>query len=410
MLFLYNLSIAIYHLSIRIASLWIPKAQQWIEGRTTIFEDIRSALQPNEKRVWFHCASLGEFEQGRSLIEAYRKKHPEQKIVLTFFSPSGYEIRKKYAGADYVFYLPLDTAVNATLFLSLIHPHKVYFIKYEFWYHYMSQLAQKEVPIYLVSAIFRPNQLFFRWYGGFYRSLLKKVTHFFVQNEESRSLLKTAGITNVTVSGDTRFDRVLTIAANKKSFPLVEAFKRHKKIIIAGSSWPQEEKILAAYMHQQPTLKYILAPHEIAHHRIVEIEALAEKAGLRTLRYSAAAIENVAQADVLIIDNIGMLSSLYQYGDVAFIGGGFGKGLHNVLEAATFGLPLVVGPRYQQFQEARELIDAGGAICIHNTMELKAQVESLLKDEHLWNRTSEICRQYVLSKQGATEKIMNSTC
>lgn len=413
MVLLYTMFIRIYQGILLLASAWNPKARLWVRGRKNIFEKLKHDLQPYEKRAWFHCASLGEFEQGRPLIEAFKQHYPEYKIALTFFSPSGYEIQKNYIGADYVFYLPLDTKSNAEKTISLIQPKMVFFIKYEFWYHYFNRLNSEGIPIYLVSAIFRPDQLFFKWYGNFYKNLLKKVSHFFVQNESSATLLKSIGITNVTVSGDTRFDRVFTISQQKKAFPLISMFKQDQKTLIAGSTWPEDEEMITDLLFDMQksnrSLKCIIAPHEISASKINTLTGALEEKAIKHLKYSEATEETIQEYDVLIIDNIGMLSSLYQYGEIAFIGGGFGKGIHNILEAATFGLPVLFGPNYQKFQEAVDLIHLKGAFCILNSIGLIKQTESFLTDEISLKNSAETSKNYVLSKRGATNIIMDNT-
>ena len=398
---IYDITLFFLSISIRIAALFgNAKAKLWIEGRKNIFQKVKNKISelntPNSKLIWFHCASLGEFEQGRPLIESIkalslgRGVGGEAKIILTFFSPSGYEIRKNYEHANAVFYLPLDTKENAKKFIELIQPSMVFFIKYEFWYHYFMELHKRKIPVYVVSAIFRPDQLFFKWYGGLFRKLLKTVKHFFVQNENSKSLLNSLGINNVTVSGDTRFDRVFDTCQNVKSFPLIEKFKDNKKVLIAGSTWEQDEKLLVELATLSPSplsqgrgvggeVKLIIAPHEIHESHIQSI--IQQLKNLTIVRYSQANEENVKGADVLVIDNIGMLSSLYQYGNIAYIGGGFSKGIHNILEAATFGMPVIFGPNYEKFQEAKELIRLGGAFSIDSYEALEKTINFLLGDE-----------------------------
>ncbi len=413
MLLLYTILIRIYQGSIVLASIWNSKARLWVNGRKNILKKLKQELKPNEKRVWFHCASLGEFEQGRPVIEAFKLQHPEFKIVLTFFSPSGYEIRKNYEGADYIFYLPLDTKSNAEKTIFFIQPKLVFFIKYEFWYYYFTELNTKNIPIYLVSAIFRPDQLFFKWYGSFYSDLLKKISHFFVQNESSAILLNSIGITNVTVSGDTRFDRVYAISKNKKTLPLISEFKQDHKLFIAGSTWPEDEKILMNLLtdmsKSNSPLKFIIAPHEISESKIKTLSSSLEEKGIKYLKYSEAKEETIKEFNVLIIDNIGMLSSLYQYGEIAFIGGGYGKGIHNILEAATFGLPILFGPNYQKFQEAKDLIQIKGAFCIQDAAGLITQTGLFLNSETSLKNAAEVSREYVVSMLGATNIVMHYT-
>ncbi|HLC82766.1 MAG TPA: glycosyltransferase N-terminal domain-containing protein [Bacteroidia bacterium] len=430
---LYNLSIYLYIFYVRVGSLFNAKAKLMIAGRKNIFENINFLLKksallpiaigtPDSKLVWFHCASLGEFEQGRPLMEKLKLQQPNVKILLTFFSPSGYEIRKNYTGADFIFYLPMDTPSNAKKFIEIINPKKVFFVKYEFWFNYLSELKNKNIPTYLVSGIFRENHHFFKSTGAWFRKQLSSFTHFFLQDEKSMELLNSIGYTNTTLCGDTRFDRVFEVAKNAKQIDLVKLFVGDFKIMIVGSSWSEDEKIIAnnfSNLKSSVTLsgvegqnfKLIIAPHEINEKHLVSIETefipLLRGAGV-CLRYSLANENNVKEAQVLIIDNIGMLSSLYQYGTIAFIGGGFGKGIHNILEAATFGLPVIFGPNYQKFTEAKELIKLGGAFSINDISEFEKTM-LLLSDEQVLKMASQISRMYVQGRVGATEKILSST-
>ncbi len=414
MRFFYTFSIYLYACAIRIASLFNPKAKLWLNGRKNIIEDIRfqiqsSRLKTNDsKLIWFHCASLGEFEQGRPLMEKYKSHHPEAKIVITFFSPSGYEIRKNYAGADYIFYLPIDTVKNAKTIIEIIQPTAVFFVKYEFWFNYLFILKNKNIPTYLVSGIFRKEQLFFKWYGAWFRKQLASFTTFFVQNETSVQLLNSIGYNNVLLTGDTRFDRVFEIATSVKEIDLVKKFVDDNNVLIVGSSWSEDEKIIANFFENNQLLtihhKLIIAPHEIGEIRIQSIEYQFNK--LKTARYSEADERTIQDAQVLIIDNIGMLSSLYQYGTIAYIGGGFGKGIHNILEAATVGLPVILGPRYEKFIEAKELIELGGAFSINNVVELE-KIMLFLNDAKVLKTISQTSKTYVQNRTGATEKILN---
>jgi len=410
MRFIYNLSILFYSLAIRIASLFNEKAKLWLRGRQDIFEKLRSAITEQDGQLtWFHCASLGEFEQGRPLIELIRKKDPGAKILLTFFSPSGYGIRKNYAGADHVFYLPLDTTKNAKRFIDIVKPKAVFFVKYEFWFNYLNELKVRKVPVYLVSGIFREDHHFFKSYGAWFRNQLNSFTHFYLQDRRSEELLNRIGFKNTTVSGDTRFDRVFEISKSVKQIDLVKQFAGAKKMLIAGSSWPEDESLvqrLKSGSLKSDGWKIIVAPHEIDEKHIGAIEAGFKDKAI-CLRYSMADEQNVQAADVLIIDNIGMLSSLYQYGTISFIGGGFGKGIHNILEAATFGLPVIFGPNYEKFTEAKELIKLGGAFSVNNEEELKKTI-ALLSDEQVLKTASHISKNYVESRVGASEKILGS--
>lgn len=401
---IYNIAIAFYTIGIHLAAFFNPKAHLWVAGRKNIFKKIEQALKGNTRPIiWVHCASLGEFEQGRPVIEAIKEQHPETRIFLTFFSPSGFEIRKDYPGADFIFYLPSDTLFNARRFIKLVRPKLVVIVKYEFWFNYLRLLRKQQIPTLIISAIFRPSQHFFRWYGGWFRSKLKGINHFFVQNEESAHLLHSIGIAQVTISGDTRFDRVATIAAKCKPFPLIEQFKGDSRLFLAGSSWPADEALIAVLHQSNHQFKIIVAPHEVHEEHILNIERLFEG---HTLRYSNATSENITLKDVLIVDSIGILSNLYQYAYLAYIGGAFGKGLHNILEAATFGKPVIFGPNYKKFGEAVELIDRGGAFCIHNADELTDISTHLSKDESAYDQASLQCSTYVASMKGATSLIL----
>lgn len=400
MLCIYNIGIAMYSLLLRFASLFNAKAKLFVEGRQHIFENIAQKLNPDDQPVWFHFASLGEFEQGRPVLENLKAADPQQKIVVTFFSPSGYEIRKNYALAD-VFYLPLDTAANAKKFVDIVNPKLAIFTKYEFWFHYFKALHTRAIPLYLISGIFRPDQAFFKGYGGFYRGMLKFVTHFFVQNEESVALLKSIGIHQVSLSGDTRFDRVYENAQHPKKLPEIEAFCGDSPIFIAGSTWPEDEKLLVALTEKYPDWKFIIAPHEIGQSHIQEIENLFPQA----IKFSVFKTQSSKlKAQVLIIDNIGMLSSLYQYAKVAYIGGGFGAGIHNTLEAAAFGLPVIFGPKYDKFQEAKDLIEIGAARSISTSAELLEAAAHFVTNE----KAATAAQNYVNEKKGATEMIFNT--
>jgi 3-deoxy-D-manno-octulosonic-acid transferase len=402
---IYHFGLYLFKVLLIVVSPFNKKASLWLQGRKDMFSQIQYELKKNEKRVWLHAASLGEFEQGRPIIEALKKKYPEQKIVLTFFSPSGFEIQKSYEYADYVFYLPLDTKRNAKRFIELLHPEYVIFIKYEFWRNFLYVLRKQNIPTYLVSAIFRRNQVFFRWYGGWYRRMLHTFDHFFVQNQESEKLLQELGFENVTISGDTRFDRVSDIAAKAKSFPLVEQFCNNHTTLIVGSSWKADEEILFDFMNDASNkIKVIIAPHEI---HDSNVERIISRLTKRAQRYSKATEENVKDAEVLIIDNIGMLSSIYQYGKVAYIGGGFGSGIHNVIEAATFGLPVLFGPNYKKFKEAVDLIKLEGALEVKDKVTVTKELYKLLSNQDYLKAKSETCKRYVENQKGATATIVN---
>lgn len=404
MTFLYQVGIFLYSVFIRFSSLFNDKARFFVHGRKNWKQNLSRKIVPGAKYIWFHCASLGEFEQGRPVIEELKQQFPEYKIVLTFFSPSGYEIRKNYPLADVVTYLPLDTKRNAAAFLDIVNPEKVFFVKYEFWYFYISELKSRNIPLYIISAIFRENQQFFKEtpVGKWYRKMLFKVDHFFIQNEKSGELLKTTGISNFTVSGDTRFDRVAAIANSTKEIPLVEKFKGNSLLIIAGSTWKPDEELLAGFINQS-SLKFIIAAHEVSEGNMNRIQQLLKKP---TILFSKATETEIDRYQVLIIDSVGLLSSLYRHGNIAYIGGGFGVGIHNILEAATFGLPVIFGPNYKKFKEAVDLTSGGGAISVSNFEELSQALNSLINDEHLREKASEICRNYVAKNVGSTNIII----
>ncbi len=396
--FLYNFFIHFYQFAINTAARFNPKAKLWKDGRINWEEKLTDAIPINKKVVWFHCASLGEFEQGRQLIEDYKEKSPTHFILLTFFSPSGYEIRKDYALADYVAYLPLDTKKNAQKFIQIAQPKIVFFIKYEFWFNYLKELGQNKVATYLVSGIFRGNQQFFKWYGQWYRKQLKNFTHFFLQDKDSANLLSSVGFQNHTICGDTRFDRVKAIVNSAKEFPSLKVYSTQKPTIILGSSWSKDEKLFADFM-QNKDIQLIIAPHEVNPSRIEELKSLFK--GVYTL-FS----DFDASKKVVIIDSIGILSSIYQYGEWAYIGGGFGKGIHNTLEAATYGKPILFGPNYYKFQEAKDLITLGAAKSIKSQEELNKIANRLLTEKQEVKNMGEAALSYVNSKIGATEFII----
>ena len=390
---LYTISIQLYVIAIRIASLFNSKAKLWIKGRKAIFRKLSEATKEDQDIVWFHCASLGEFEQGKPIIEGYKKKHPAHKILLTFFSPSGYEIRKNYDGGDWVFYLPSDTKKNAKQFISIVNPIKVIFIKYEFWFNYMIELNKKNIPFYSASSIFRKEQSFFKY--DWFAKQLNTVSRFFVQDQNSKELLKNIGFSNCTVAGDTRFDSVITNTQNAINIPLIEKFSENKTTIICGSTWPNDEALLAKYIKENPNYNYIIAPHEMQYITVLKNQTNA-------LLFSTANNTNIKSSNVLIIDSIGILSNIYKYGNLAYIGGGFGAGIHNILEAVAFGLPVVFGPNYQKFKEANELIELEGAKSISNYSELETSILSFIDFD------SSISKNYIKNNAGATEIIINS--
>jgi len=403
---MYNLAIQFYQLGVAIMSLFNEKVRKMWRGERQTVKMLKEKVDPNDKYVWFHAASLGEFEQGRPLMEQMRKVHPEYKILLTFFSPSGYEVRKNYEGADIVCYLPLDTRRNARRFLRAIRPCKAFFIKYEFWYNYLHILRHRGVPVYSVSSIFRPDQVFFKWYGREYSTVLKCFTHFFVQNEESRQLLAGIGITDVDVVGDTRFDRVLQIKQAAKQLPIVEAFKQDHPTFVAGSSWPPDEDIFIKFFNEHPDWKLIIAPHVIDESHLKEILS---KLNRKTLRYTQATPEAAREADCLIIDCFGLLSSIYGYGDVALVGGGFGVGIHNVLEAAVWNIPVFFGPNNQRFQEAQGLKTCGGGIEFSDENSFNSTMQTFMDHPETRIEAGKKAGAYVQSLAGATEKVIKAS-
>ncbi|MFL5766153.1 MAG: 3-deoxy-D-manno-octulosonic acid transferase [Bacteroidia bacterium] len=400
---LYTISVRFYHTAIRIASLFNTKAKLFVDGRRDVFSRLKSSRlrNPDSRLIWFHCASLGEFEQGRPLIEKYRGENPADVILLTFFSPSGYEIRKNYPGADIISYLPVDTPVNARKFLDAVRPSAAFFVKYEFWFNYLSELKNRKIPTYLVSGIFREDHHFFKSTGGWFRKQLGAFTYFFLQDERSQELLNSIGYKNTMVSGDTRFDRVSEVVKNVKEFAAVKKFSEGKKTLVAGSTWPEDEKLISDFRSQLSDFKIIIAPHEIHEAHLKNIEALFPGC----IRYSNANEHSLADTDVLLIDNIGILSSLYQYGTIAFIGGGFGKGIHNILEAAAFGMPVIFGPNYRKFEEAKDLVKLGGAFEVADEKELGKAMQ-LLADEQVLKTAAQISKMYVQGKKGASAKIL----
>ena len=411
MLFLYNSGLFLFQLGIRIAAiLGNEKATLWINGRKDWKEKLIGYKIKSGPSYWMHCSSLGEFEQGRPLLEALRKANPEATIFLSFFSPSGYEIRKNYPYADVVTYLPLDGKQNARIFIDIIQPDLVLFVKYDYWYHFLTELHKRKIPVYIVSGIFRKGQHFFAWYGGFFRKMLYKISHFFLQDPDSGKLLKGIGIETFSISGDTRFDRVAYTVKQNSSIPTLELFRQNATILVCGSTWPADEKIiLAAFMRlKNPTLKLLIAPHNIDKARIKELYNLAIK------QTESSQIQLFSQADqtklndckILILDSIGQLANAYGYGSIAYIGGGFDKGIHNTLEAAAFGMPVVFGPKHAKFREASGLLQAGAAFCVHNEDELSLIIDTLSKQSTLIEGAGKAAEEYVRINSGATDKIM----
>lgn len=404
---LYSIGIRFYWLIATIISPWNRKAKLWLKGRRGWYEKMKRAFDPGQKVIWFHCASLGEFEQGRPLIEAIRERLPAHKILLTFFSPSGYEKRKDYTGADYVMYLPLDTRGNSKKMLELLTLEMVFFIKYEFWYHFLKQLKKEKVPVYLASGNFRADQLFFKWYGGWYRRFLDLFTYIFVQNNDSRELLSGIGFHRVTVTGDTRFDRVQELVNYPFHHPALESFGKDSTVIVAGSTWEKDEKLLAhAFRELSDQVHWIIAPHELSE---VHIQSLQERFP-GSLLFTELEEEIPEGTRVIIVNTIGKLSYIYRFGTLAYIGGGFGKGIHNILEAATYGLPVIFGPEYGKFTEAVELTALGGAFPVQNESELLFTVRQQLKNPNLLKTTSQIAEDFVSERVGATSQIVQKVC
>lgn len=406
-LLLYNILIRIYGGAIKIAAAFgHEKARKRAFGQKNLFKNLRAAFRNNTKSVvWFHCASLGEFEQARPVIELVSKYQPELRILLTFFSPSGYEIRKNYEGADDVFYLPLDTRRNARHFLDIVQPQIALFVKYEFWYHFMREAKYREIPVILFSAIFRDDQLFFKPYGRFYRSILKYYSKIFVQNRHSTELLEKFGILNIEEAGDTRFDRVIAIAEQRRIMPDINQFKGSFPLMVIGSSWPDDLSVLVPIIESFPELKFIIAPHEI---KEKDIKLLMRSLKRPTIRYSQLKTAKQDHIDILIVDSIGFLSSLYGYADFAYVGGAFGKGLHNILEAAVFGIPVFFGPHYTKFKEATDLIQAGGAFSVQTTEELRNRLRVLFDNHEARKSCGDINKHYVHSQQGASKIVYQS--
>ncbi len=416
-LLLYNIALYTYYWMLQIASLFHPKAKKWIGGRKNLFQKIRSDFEEvphtsNDKKrkvLWVHAASLGEFEQGRPIMEALKKQHPDYLLVLTFFSPSGYEIRKNYSIADYVYYLPLDTQQNAQTFVEILQPQLVVFVKYEFWFHYFEALHQRKIPIFVISAIFRPQQHFFKWYGTLFRSLLHYCEHIFVQNEQSLQLLQQVGIRQVSIAGDTRLDRVFENSQSAKKIPIIKQFKGKHKLWVAGSTWQKDEEVLAHFFASDPiggNYRMVLAPHEIGEKHLQQIEHLLEGKSIRYSLCNEAMDFESTGIGVLIIDNIGMLSSIYQYADYVYIGGGFGAGIHNTMEAAVFGKPIFFGPKHDKFQEAIDLIDIGGAYSIGGWEDLHREVMKLEENPVLYEKACQVSREYVVAHKGGSSLIL----
>ena len=414
---IYNIVIYFVLLGIAIASLFNEKVRKMWRGEREAFKILKQKVDPDAKYVWFHAASLGEFEQGRPLMERIRKEHPQYKILLTFYSPSGYEVRKNYEGADIICYMPVDTRLNAIRFLRLVRPVMAFFIKYEFWSNFLHILKHRGVPTYSVSSIFREDQVFFKWYGKSYANVLRCFTRFFVQNEESKRLLESIGITDVDVVGDTRFDRVLQIKEAAKQLPICEAFrtgnassaealpKAGYKVFVAGSSWPPDEEIFIRFFNEHKDWRLLIAPHVIGEDHLKFI--LSQIKDKKVVRYTQTSPEEAAEADVLIIDCFGLLSSMYHYGDVAYVGGGFGVGIHNTLEAAVWNMPVIFGPNNKKFQEAQGLLKSGGGFEIQNFEEFEGLMNSMMNDETFLKSSGDKAGAFVASLSGATDKVLS---
>ena len=416
---IYNIVIYFVLWGIAIASLFNEKVRKMWRGEREAFKILKQKVDPNAKYIWFHAASLGEFEQGRPLMERIRKYYPQYKILLTFYSPSGYEVRKNYEGADIICYMPVDTRLNAIRFLRLVRPVMAFFIKYEFWSNFLHILKHRNIPTYSVSSIFREDQVFFKWYGRSYAGVLKCFTRFFVQNEESKRLLEGIGIKDVDVVGDTRFDRVLQIKEAAKQLPICEAFRtgvassqssgvpHHDfKVFVAGSSWPPDENIFIPFFNEHKDWRLLIAPHVIAEEHLKLILSLIK--GKKVVRYTQTTPEEAAEADVLIIDCFGLLSSMYNYGDVAYIGGGFGVGIHNTLEAAVWNMPVIFGPNNKKFQEAQGLLKSGGGFEINTYEDFSGLMNSLMNDEAFLKQAGDKAGTFVAHLAGATDKVLAS--
>ena len=400
---LYNLGIRTYRLLVKIAAWRNPKARKLTTGQKGIFPYLEKNVAKEGGYIWIHASSLGEFEQGRPLIEEIKKQHPDKKIALTFFSPSGYEVRKGYPLADLVCYLPFDLPHNVCRFLDLLKPSIAIFIKYEFWGNYLRELRRRQIPTYIISAIFRPDQIFFRPYGSLFRRMLRTYAHLYVQNETSRELLAGIGINNVSMVGDTRFDRVVAIRQQAKELPVARSFATGRTVLVAGSSWPKDEDIFIDYFNRHPELYLIIAPHEIHESHIAEIMGKLKRPAVR---YTQANEESAAKAHCLIVDCFGLLSSIYQYGEMAYIGGGFGVGIHNIPEAAVYGIPVVFGPNYKKFQEAKDLIANGGAFSINDAADFDRLMQRFA-EEPFRSKCGETAAKYIYSHTGATQTILS---
>ncbi|MFP9116516.1 3-deoxy-D-manno-octulosonic acid transferase [Flavobacterium sp. RNTU_13] len=401
---LYSLLINTVMPMLHIVALFNKKMKLFVQGRTSVFSTLQEKITPADKVIWFHAASLGEYEQGLPVMEKMRMLYPSHKILVTFFSPSGYEIRKNTSAADVVVYLPMDTLKNAKKFLKLAHPDIAFFIKYEFWPNYLFELKKANVPTYLISGLFRPNQVFFKWYGSLYRKAFKSFNHFFVQYESSKQLISSIGFNNVTVSGDTRYDRVSRILEQDNHLPFIEDFTNGKTTVIFGSSWPKDEEMFMGFINKQPDTKFIIAPHTFGESHM---ESLRQNITKPIVFFTEKEGKNLKDYDVLVIDTIGLLTKIYSYADVAYVGGGFGtSGLHNILEPAAYGVPVVIGPNHKKFPEAKQLTDAGGCIVVHNQTETEAVLSRLTTEENYRNTTGRNAGDFVQRNRGAVYTIL----
>lgn len=407
MFFLYNQIVFIAGFLLKIVALFSPKTALFVKGRKDVFKTLEAKIQANDKSIWFHAASLGEYEQGLPVIEKIKEKFPSHKIIVTFFSPSGYEVRKNNTVADCTVYLPLDTQKNAKQFIELANPELVFFIKYEYWPNYLNELKKRNIKTYLISGILRENQAFFKWYGGFYRKALNAFDFFFVQNESSKQLLQSLGHQNVLVSGDTRFDRVSTILEKDNTLDFIAEFKNNKTTVVVGSSWPKDEEIITQYINEysNENVKFIIAPHNI---KAEQIAKLKEQITKPTVLFSEKENQSLSDQQVFIIDTIGILTKIYSYADIAYVGGGFGNpGVHNILEPATFGIPIVIGPNYSHFAEATALVKLEGCVSIENNKDLLETFDDLIYKPEIRFQKGAICRQFVQQNKGATAIILN---
>ncbi len=407
MLFIYSIIVLIAGQLLEIIAFFVPKINLFVAGRKEVFPTLKAKIKSTDKTFWFHAASLGEYEQGLPVIERIKEKYPAHKIIVSFFSPSGYEVRKNNTIADATVYLPLDTLKNAKKFIQLTHPDAVFFIKYEFWPNYLNELKRQNIPTYLISGIFRENQAFFKWYGGFYRKALDAFTYFFVQNENALNLLHQLGKENTIVSGDTRFDRVASILEKDNTLDFIETFKDGKTTVVAGSSWPKDEELLVDFINSTTTdTKYIIAPHNI---KPDQIQQLKNSCAKKVLLYPEKENKDLKDFDVFIIDTIGILTKIYSYADIAYVGGGFGHpGVHNILEPATFGIPILIGPNFSHFAEATDLVNLKGCIPIKNKEELSISLQNIIEDKPSRIKKGAICSDFVQKNKGAVERIMKN--